>query len=684
MLDKSSFILKPWPGPFGGVPPFKGVAVTQLQAALEIGMSEQLHEIEQIAGNGAAPSFENTLAAMELSGRALDRVTTIYSIYTATLSDDKVQAVEREMEPKLAAFHDRITQNAALFARIAAVYEQRSSANLTPEQQRLAWLYYTNFVRAGAKLDPAAKQRLSAINQRLATLFTEFGQNVLRDENDRMLVLEQTDDLAGLPESLRSAAAAEATSRGLRSKWVIANTRSSVEPFLMYSQRRDLRERVWSNFVTRGDRGDAGDNNKVVGEILRLRRERARLLGHASYADWHLDDSMAKTPQRALQLMESVWPAALARVREELADMQALADHDGVDIAAWDYRHYAERVRAAKYHLDSNALKPYLELERLREGMFYVAQRLFGLNFTPLDRERVPVYHSDVRVWEVSDAQGHVGLWYFDPYARRGKQSGAWMSSYRNQENFAGRVTAIVSNNANFVKGAPGEPVLISWDDAVTLFHEFGHALHGLLSMVNYPSLSGTSVSRDFVEFPSQLFEHWLMTSEVLEGFAVHHRTGEPMPASLVEKIERAKNFNQGFATVEFLASALVDMKLHLATDEQIDPAQFELATLAALGMPAQIVMRHRIPHFSHIFSGDGYAAGYYSYLWADTLVADAWEAFQAGAGPWDAQLAQRLREHVLSIGNTQDPVLAYRAFRSRDPDVNALMRKRGFPVTSS
>lgn len=680
MLDSAAPLLSPWPGPFGGVPPFQLVAVAQLQPALETAMREQWAEIERIAAEPNPPSFDNTIAAMERSGRALERVSTLYHIYTANLSDEAVQALEVQMEPELAAFHDRITQHAALFARIAAVYASRETANLTPEQQRLCWLYHTNFVRAGARLPPADKSRLSDINQRLAALFTEFGQHVLRDEQERVVVLHDAADLTGLPESLCTAAVAEAGSRGLPGAWAIANTRSSVEPFLMYATRREARERVWRNFVMRGDFTGRNDNNGIAAEILRLRRERARLLGHDSHAHWHLEDSMAQTPRRALELMESLWPAAVARVHEELADMQALADRDGVRIAAWDYRFYAERVRAAKYDLDANVLKPYLELERLREGMFHVAHELFGLQFDPLRDGRAPVYHPDVRVWEVRDADGHVGLWYFDPYARRGKQSGAWMSSYRNQEAFAGRTTAIVSNNANFVKGAPGAPVLISWDDAVTLFHEFGHALHGLLSKVQYPSLSGTSVARDFVEFPSQLFEHWLMTPEVLERFAIHHVTGEPMPKSLIEKIERARHFNQGFATVEFLASALVDMKLHLA-EENVDPRAFERQTLADLGMPAEVVMRHRIPHFSHIFSGEGYAAGYYSYLWADTLVADTWEAFQAGAGPWDMELARRLRNDILAVGNTQDPAAAYRAFRGRDPDVNALLRKRGFPI---
>jgi peptidyl-dipeptidase Dcp len=455
-----------------------------------------------------------------------------------------------------------------------------------------------------------------------------------------------------------------------------------MEPFLTYSDRRDLREKVWRTYYNRGDNGDAHDNNAIIAEILKLRAERAKLLGYATHAHWRLENTMAKTPERAMRLLEAVWKPAVARVHEEVADMQAIADEEGagIKIAPWDYRYYAEKVRKAKYDLDENAVKPYLQLEKLREGMFWVAGQLFGLQFKPI--EGVPVYQPDVRVFEVTDAAGkHVGLWYLDPYARPGKRSGAWMNAYRPQERFDGEVTPIVSNNANFVPGKPGEPILISWTDAETLFHEFGHALHGLNSNVSYPSLAGTRVPRDYVEFPSQLLERWLSTPEVLNRFALHYQTGKPIPQDLVAKIEKAATFNQGFETVEYLASAIVDMKLHLAGDRPIDPDRFERETLAALGMPDEIVMRHRTPQFSHVFAGDGYSAGYYSYLWADTLSADAFEAFTEAGGPYDKAVAKRLHDDVFAAGNTVDPAEAYRAFRGRDAGVAALMRKRGFPV---
>ena len=668
-----------WEGPFGGVPAFDRIKPSDLKPALEAGMEEQLAAIDRITAERAPPSFANTLAALERSSRTLDRAATIYGVYNSTLNDAQVQAIEREMEPRLAAFSDRITQNTALFKRIEAVYETRAA--LTSEQQRLAWLYHTNFVRAGARLDDKSKQRLSAINQRLATLFTQFSQNVLADEENHFLTLEREEDLAGLPPAERAGAQAEAEQRGLKGKWIISNTRSSVEPFLTYSARRDLREKVWRTFVNRGDNGDAHDNNRIIAEILRLRAERAQLLGYATHAHWRLENSMAKTPDNAMQLMQAVWPPAVARVHEEVADMQALARTEGFthEIAPWDYRFYAEKVRKAKYDLDTNELKPYLQLEQLREGMFYVAGELFGFRFTPVGSDQVTTYHPDVRVWRVADASGkHIGLWYFDPYARPGKRSGAWMNAYRSQERMDGEITTLVSNNANFVKPTAGRPVLVSWDDATTLFHEFGHALHGLSSNVTYPSLSGTAVARDYVEFPSQLLEHWLLTPEVLNRFARHYETQQPIPATLVQKIERARTFNQGFATVEYLSSALIDMKLHLAGTRPIDPDAFERQTLQELGMPEQIVMRHRTPQFSHVFSGDGYSAGYYSYLWADTITADAWEAFTEAKGPYDKEVAARL-QHVLSLGNTIDPAEAYRAFRGRDPKIDALMRKRGF-----
>jgi peptidyl-dipeptidase Dcp len=682
-------LLAPWSGPYGGVPPFDQASPTLLAPALEAGMAEHLAELDRIANDSAPATFANTIAAMERSGRALDRAATVYYIFGSTLSDEAVQQVERVIEPKMAAFRDSITQNEKLFRRIAAVYEKRETSGLTAEEQRLTWLAYTNFVRSGAKLDATSKKRLAEINQSLAGLFTQFSQNLLADESERYTVLESEADLAGLPASLRAGFAADAERRGKSGKWIVANTRSSVEPFLTYSTRRDLREKVWRVFVNRGDNGDARDNNAIISQILQLRAERAKLLGFETHAHWRLENSMARTPERAMQLMEAVWTPAVARVREEVADMQRVADAEGarIKIEPWDYRHYAEKVRKEKYDLDTNELKPYLQLEKLREGMFYVAGELFGMIFTALPEGSVPVYHPDVRVWRVDDKAGKfVGLWYFDPYARVGKQSGAWMNAYRNQERFDGDVKTIVSNNSNFVKGTPGEPVLISWDDAVTLFHEFGHALHGLSSNVNYPSVSGTNVARDYVEFPSQLLEHWLPVKEVLDRFAVHYQTGKPIPAELVAKVERAKTFNQGFATVEYLSAALIDMKLHLAArpDSRIDPDAFERDTLTKLGMPAEIVMRHRTPQFGHIFSGDGYSAGYYSYLWSDTLTADAWEAFTEGKGAWDREIAKRLRDHIFSVGNTIDPADGYRAFRGRDPQIEALMRKRGFVKASA
>ena len=678
-------LLAEWSGPYDGVPPFDRVQVPLFKPALETGMAEQLAEIDRIARDPAAANFENTIAALERSGRTLDRVTTLYGIWAATMATPEFQTVQREMAPRLAAFQDQITQNEALFKRIEAVYNSPAKASLTPEQQRVTWLYYTNFTRAGARLSPEAKTRLSQINQQLAGLYTKFSQNVLAEETDQFMVLKKEDDLAGLPQSLRDAAAAAAEQKKQPGAWVIMNTRSSIDPFLSYSDRRDLREKAWRMFVNRGDNGDEHDNNAIITEILQLRAKRAKLLGYPTHAHWRLENTMARTPERAMQLMEAVWKPAVARVHEEVADMQALADKEGakIKIEPWDYRYYMEKVRKAKYDLDQNEVKPYLQLEKLREGIFWVAGELFNFNFTPVTN--VPVAHPDIRVWEVTDktTKRHIGLWYFDPYARAGKRSGAWMNAYRSQERLNGDITTIVSNNANFVKGKPGEPVLISWDDASTMFHEFGHALHGLNSNVTYPSVSGTAVPRDYVEFPSQLLEHWLSTPEVLQRFALHYQTGKPIPQSLVDKITRSATFNQGFATVEYLSAALVDIKLHLAGDKKIDPDAFERETLAQLGMPKEIVMRHRTPHFLHIFAGDSYSAGYYSYLWSDVLTADAFGAFVEGKGPYDRAVADRLRKFVFSVGNTTDPADAYRAFRGRDPKIDALMKKRGFTPKS-
>jgi peptidyl-dipeptidase Dcp len=571
------------------------------------------------------------------------------------MSSPEFQVVEAEMDPKLSAHNDKINQNTALFARIEAVYNSPEKAKLTPEQQRVLWIYYRNFVRSGAKLDPAAKARIGAINTELAGLFTKFSQNLLADENTW---IELTDaDLAGLPEGLKAAAGSNAAARKLPGKFIVVNTRSSVDPFLTESPVRAAREKVWRAFVNRGDNGGATDNNAIVAKILKLRVERAKLLGYKTHAHWRLENAMAKTPENAMGLMEAVWTPAIAQVAIDVADMQAIIDKEGggFKLEPWDYRFYAEKVRLAKYDLDMNEVKPYLQLDKLREGMFWASGQLYGFEFKKLSG--IPVYHEDITVYEVTKAGKHVGLWYFDPYARPSKRSGAWMNAYRTQERFKGDVTTIVSNNANFIKGKPGEPLLISWDDATTLFHEFGHAIHGLNANATYPSVSGTAVARDYVEFPSQLNEHWLPTPQVLNQFALHYQTGKPIPQALVDKIEAAGKFGQGFGTTEYLASALIDMKLHLAGDVDIDPDTFEREELAKLNMPHEIVMRHRTPQFGHVFSSDGYSAGYYSYLWADTLTADVAEAFQeAPGGFYDKPTAKRLYETIMSKGNTVDP----------------------------
>jgi peptidyl-dipeptidase Dcp len=673
-------LLSEWSGPYGGLPPFDQVKVEFFKPALEAAMAENLSEIDKIADNSAPPTFENTIVAMEKAGQTLDRVGTIYNVWQSTMSSPDFQVVQREMAPKLAAFSDKITQNEKLFKRIETVYNSPEKKKLNGEQQRLVWLDYTSFVRSGAKLDAKSKARLTEINQQLATLFTKFSNNVLYEEDNEFVQLKSESDLAGLPPSVRDAAAAAASAKK-QEGWLIINTRSSVEPFLTFSDRRDLREKVWRMFIMRGDNGDEHDNNATISQILQLRAERAKLLGYQTHAHWRVENQMAKTPERAMELMMAVWKPAVQRVHEEVADMQALADKEGtkITIEPWDYRYYMERVRKAKYDLDQNEVKPYLQLDKLREAIHWVAGELFNFKFTPAPN--VPVAHPDIKVWEVTDKTTgkHIGLWYFDPFARPGKRSGAWMNAYRSQERVNGEITTIVSNNANFVKGKPGEPVLISWDDATTMFHEFGHALHGLNSNVTYPSLSGTAVARDYVEFPSQLMEHWLSTPQVLQKFALHYQTGKPIPQELVDKINRTKTFNQGFATVEYLAAAILDMKLHLLGDKKIDARAFEKEALAEIGMPKEIVLRHRLPHFLHVFSSDSYSAGYYSYLWSDVLTADAFGAFTEAGGPYDKKVADRLRKSIFSVGNTIDPAEAYRNFRGRDPKVEALMKKRGF-----
>ena len=676
-------MLAEWQGPYGGVPAFDRMDLGGLESALGVGIDLHLGELEAIAADPRPPTFENTILAMERSGRPLGRSFTYWGIWSSNLSTPEFREIQQKMAPKLAEYRSKITQNRALFQRIAAVYEGEEMSRLRPDQKRLVWLTYDGFARNGATLEGQAKERYAAINQRLAELHTRFANNVLADEEGYVLYLRE-DQMAGLSAAFIQAAAGAATERGREGEYAITNTRSSMAPFLTFAEDRDLREKVWRTYYARGDNGDEHDNNAIIAEILQLRHERIQLLGYETYAAWRLEDRMAKTPQRALDLMEAVWPAALARVGEEVADMQAIADAEGagVTIAPWDYRYYAEKVRKAKYDLDSDEVKQYLQLDKLREAMFFVAGELFEFEFTPVSDGQVPVFHEDVRVWEVTDkaSKAHVGLWYLDPYARPGKRSGAWATTYRGHETFDGKRTVLASNNSNFIEASPGEPVLVSWDDAETFFHEFGHALHFLSSEVAYPGLDGGV--RDYTEFQSQLLERWLLTDEVIDGYLVHAETGQPIPTELVEKIKKSATFNQGFATTEYLASALMDLRYHTVNPTGLDPDAFERETLAQLRMPDEIVMRHRSPHFAHIFSGEGYSAGYYGYMWADVLTSDAAEAFaQAPGGYYDKDLARKLVKHLFAVRNAVDPADAYRSFRGRDATIDALMRDRGFPA---
>ena len=674
-------LLQEWRGPYGGVPPWRSVKTEEFVPAFDAAIALESAEIEAIANNAEPPTFENTIIAMENAGKPLERVNTIFGVHTSNLNVGPIADIETAVAPKLSKHSDSITQNKKLFSRIEAIYESDAFKTMSVAQKRLVEKRYKTFVRRGAKLNDEQKIRLSTINSELASLFAKFGQKVLADEEGPKTVIKDRARLAGLSDSVIDSMEVKAEDEAGQTTWVVTNTRSSMEPVLTYADDRELRETVWRTYYSRGDFGDENDTNATITAILKLRAERALLLGYETHAHWRLEPQMAKTPENTMALMMQVWPKAVARVKEEVRDMQAIADKEGagITIEPWDYRYYAEKVRKAKYDLDFNEVKPYLQMEKLREGMFWAAGELYGFEFKQV--HDVEVFHPDVRVWQVFKDGQHHGLWVFDPYARRGKRSGAWMNAYRIQQNMGQRITPIVSNNSNFVKGKEGEPVLISWDDAVTMFHEFGHALHGLCSDCQYPSQAGTSVARDYVEFPSQLNEHWLSTPEILSKFAVHYETGEPIPAELVAKIEKASTFNQGFSTVEYLASALIDMKLHLAGNVKIDPDEFERKTLIEIGMPKEIPMRHRTPQFQHIFSSDGYSAGYYSYLWSDALTADAAEVFEEAGTYYDKQISEKLYNDIMSVGDTIDPAEGFRRFRGRDVDTKALLRKRGFPT---
>ncbi|MBG0812225.1 M3 family metallopeptidase [Methylosinus sp. H3A] len=667
-----------------GLPPFGALKPEHYRPAFEAGMAENLAEIARIAADPSPPDFENTIAALERSGRLLARVGGVFWNLAATDTTPELQEIERDISGALARHENEILLNAALFARVDALYARRDALASTPEQARVLELTHKRFLRAGAKLDENAKRRMAEISERLANLTTSFAQNVLADEADYLLLLEES-DLDGLSEDFRAAAAHVARERGAPGKYAVTLARSSVEIFLQSSTRRDLRDIAFRAWASRGENGGATDNRALIAEILRLREERARLSGFASFAAYKLDDTMAKTPKAVRELLDRVWAPALAAAKAERDDLQALAERDGANVAitASDWRHYAERVRKERYDLDQAELRPYFQLDAMIAAAFHVAERLFGLSFVEV--EGLDLYHQSVRAFDVRDAKGeHVALFLGDYFARASKRGGAWMSEFRSQENLDGRIRPIVVNVLNFSQAPDGAPTLLSLDDARTLFHEFGHALHGMLSDVTYPLVAGTSVARDFVELPSQLYEHWLLEPEILRAFARHAETGAPIPEDMLERIAKSRHFNQGFASVEFCASAYVDLDLHeSAIDENFDALRFERESLARISMPQEIVMRHRTPHFTHVFAGDGYSAGYYSYLWAETLDADAYEAFVEAGDPFAPQIAERLRRFIYAAGGTQDPAQAYVAFRGRMPSVDALLRQRGFAEQS-
>ncbi|MBV8753165.1 MAG: M3 family metallopeptidase [Hyphomicrobiales bacterium] len=668
-------LLAAWPGPFE-VPPFGHIAPAHFRPAFDHAMAEQRAALAGVAADPERPSFDNTIAAMERSGRALARVESVFWLVAGADADDAIMAIEREVAPLSAAHRNTIFTDAALFRRVDDLHARRRDLALTAEQARVLERYHLAFRRAGAGLDEAGKTRLAQIVERLAALGAAFGQNVLADEQDYALPLEP-EDLAGLPEFVRASAKRAAGERG-REGHALTLGRSSVEPFLQFSARRDLREKLFAAWIARGD-GGAHDNNGLIAEIIALRAERARLLGYANFADYALEDAMAKTPAAARGLLDTVWSAARPRALAERDALQSMVHAEGGNfrLAPWDWRYYAEKLRKVRHDLDEADLKPYLALDNIIEAAFFTANRLFGLTFLP--RSDVPVWRPEVRVWEVRGPRGHVGLFFGDYFARATKRSGAWMTSIREQEKLSGEVRPLIVNVMNFSKAPDGEPTLLSFDDARTLFHEFGHALHGLLSDVTYPMIAGTNVARDFVELPSQLYEHWLARPEILRRFARHHRTGEPMPEDLMARLIAARNFNQGFMTSEYLGSAFVDLDFHDGREGVVDVGAVEAATRARMGMPEEIVLRHRPPHFQHVFSGEGgYAAGYYDYLWSEVLDADAFAAFEATGDVFDPALARRLHDYVYAAGNSRDPAEAYRAFRGTLPGADALLRKRG------
>ena len=678
MHAMSNPFFEDWAGPFGA-PPLDRIAAEHFRPAYDRALAEHTAEIVAIASDPAPPSFDNVILALEKSGRLLTRVDSVFSNLTSSNTNEELQAIELEMAPRLSAHWSAISMHPVLFARLDALYQKRESLGLDGESLRVLERYYLDFVRAGAQLKGGNRDRLADIAQRLAVLGTRFSQNVLADEEGWVLPLSEA-QMAGVPDSVRDAAASKAADLRIEAPFAVTLSRSSAEPFLQYADDRNAREQLYRAWVSRGDNENDHNNSAIITEMLALRAERAGLLGYQDFAAFKLADSMAGTPQKARALLEDVWGPARLRALEERDALQALITREGGNfrLAPWDWRYYAEKLRRERYDFDEAQLKPYFQLGNLIEASFYTAQKLFGLSFR--ERHDMPVYHPDVRVWEVLREGEVIGLFYGDYFARAGKQGGAWMSSFRDQERVNGAVLPIIINNCNFSKS---DPCLLSFDDAVTLFHEFGHALHGLLSQVRFPRLSGTNVARDFVELPSQLYEHWLEEPDVLTRFARHHQTGEPIPRPLLDKLLAARNYGQGFATVEFLASALIDMDFHTLQPGS-DPLAAQAETLTRIGMPEEIAPRHAAPHFTHVFSGDGYSAGYYAYMWSEVLDADGFKAFEEAHDPFDPATAHRLHKYIYASGGTRDYATAYRAFRGRDPHIEALLEGRGLTTPAA
>ncbi len=672
----------PFLAPYGtpwNVPPFDRITNDDYMPAFDKGIADQKGEVDAICARTEAPTFENTVEALEMSGELLGRVSDVFFNLNSAETSDEMQAIAREVAPKLSALNDDIYLNPVLFARVKAVYDQRDDLNLTSEQRRLLHEQYKAFVRGGANLSDKDKEEFRAINERLSVLSLKFGENVLAEDNRYELVIDDRADLAGVPEKYIDAAAETAAKRGYDGKWVFTLQKPSLIPFISYCQNRKLREKIYRAYCERGNHGDEYDNKAVLEEMATLRHRRAVLLGYPNHAAYVLDDNMAKTPAHVYELLDELWKPALARAGAERDAMQAMIDAEGGDfkLQSWDWWYYAEKVKKARYDFDDSVLRPYFELDQVRKGAFDTATRLFGITFE--ERFDLPKYNDEVRTFEVKDRDGsHLAVYYVDYYPRPGKRNGAWMSEYRRQSRAGGvEETPIIVNVANLSRPTAEEPALLSLDEVSTLFHEFGHALHGMLSNVTYNSLSGTEVATDFVEMPSQVFENWATEPEVMKRYAHNYKTGEPIPDELIAKMNNAKLFNQGFATVEYLAASYLDMDWHtLEKDAPDDVLSFESKRMDAIHLIPEIVPRYRSPYFRHIFSG-GYSAGYYSYIWAEVLDADAFQAFKE-AGLFDRATADRFRKYILSAGNTEDPMVLYRKFRGREPSIEPLLERRG------